>query len=277
MLAARQVLPSGNDGGGVGINLDYAVVDISPMAMDGTAMPVELDVTHAVQHWILEPGENVGLVVECKSGCEEVQLLGGSEARLEVSTASKKFDVGGRFQRSIMYDIDFTAGTRREAINDCPGEEEEEEDEGELQRQRTREKIRNHRKKGRSRRRRRLEARYRNKGRKGPQSGKKRRKCCRTPMKVPLSSDTGFGFVVRPDFIEAWACRGKCPSGHMPRDAHSDIQNLMRRLEGKHIPRPCCVPARTSSKALLHLDPKRKGKLEVTVWKDIVVEECTCA
>ena len=264
VFAAKQVLPLGDDG--TGINLDYVVVD-------SVTTKIEFDVTHAVQHWILEPEENAGLAVECKSGCEEIEMAGESEAQLEVMTASKKMDVSKRFRRSLMYHADFTERERKLEANDCPVEEDgAEEDADELRRHRTRQRIRNHKKNSRARR-----GTARLRGLHKRRKSTKRRKCCRAPMKVPLSSETGYAFVVRPDFIEARACRGRCPSGHLPRDAHSDIQNLMRRLEGKHIPRPCCVPARTSSKALLHLDPKRKGKLEVTFWKDIVVEECTCA
>ena len=269
VLAAKQVLPLGDEG--TGINLDYVVVDRSNVAGDGATTEIELDVTHAVQHWILKPEDNAGLTLECKSGCEEIELLDESEARLEVSTASKEMDVGRRFRRSLMYHVDFTERSEKEGTkNDCPVEDGAEDDAEEWDRRKIRGRIRNHKKKT-SRARRGTVKRRRKK------SKVKRRKCCRAQMKVPLSSKTGYAFVVRPDFIDAWACRGKCPSGHLPRDAHSDIQNLMRRLEGKHIPRPCCIPARTSAKALLHLDPKRKGKLEVTFWKNIVVDECTCA
>ena len=276
VLAAKQVLPLGDDG--TGINLDYVVVDRSNVADDGGTTKIEFDVTHAVQHWILEPEENAGLTVGCKSGCEEIELVNESEARMEVSTVSKNMDVSGSFRRSLMYHVDFTESEKKAAKNDYPVEEdgaEDDDDAEELDRHRTRESIRNHKKK--KSRGRRVTASRRGLHRRRKKSSLKRRKCCRAPMKVPLSSETGYAFVVRPDFIEARACHGKCPFGHLPRDAHSDIQNLMRRLEGKHIPRPCCVPARTSAKALLHLDPKRKGKLEVTFWKDIVVEECTCA
>ena len=250
VLAAKQVLPLGDDG--TGINLDYVVVDRSRVADDSVTTMVELDVTHAVQHWILEPEENAGLAVECKSGCEEIELVGESEARLQVSTASKKMDVSRRFRRSLMYHVDFAESEKKAATNDCPVEEDgAEEDADELYRHRTRERIRNHKKRNWRARRGTARRGGLHKRRKSPRM--KRRKCCRAPMKVPLSSETGYAFVVRPDFIEARACRGKCPSGHLPRDAHSDIQNLMRRLEGKHIPRPCCVPARTSSKGTFSL------------------------
>ena len=275
VLAAKQILPLGNDT--TGINLDYVVFDWSSVAIDATLTKIELDVTQAVQHWILEPAENAGIEVECKSGCELIKFGNESEARLDVSTASKKMDVSGRFRRSVMYHADFTESGKRAAKNDCPVKEEDLEEEAaeEWERHWTREKIRNHKSKTSGARR--VATRRRGLHRRWKKSGMKKRKCCRAPMKVPLSSETGYAFVLRPDFIEAGACRGKCPSGHLPRDAHSDIQNLMRRLQGKHIPRPCCVPARTSAKPLLHLDPKNKGKLEVTFWKDIVVEECTCA
>eukprot|EP00088_Acartia_fossae_P017786 TRINITY_DN20187_c0_g1_i3.p1 TRINITY_DN20187_c0_g1~~TRINITY_DN20187_c0_g1_i3.p1 ORF type:complete len:447 (-),score=130.59 TRINITY_DN20187_c0_g1_i3:107-1447(-) len=119
------------------------------------------------------------------------------------------------------------------------------------------------------------------------------KKCCRQHMKVNLQNFEGLNFILEPKEFDAYYCVGRCPARYLPRNDHTLLQSLIH-IQSRHggsgggannnnvpgsslIKRPCCNPSEFESIDILYLDENDPTKLEVKHWKDIIVSECACA
>jgi len=90
--------------------------------------------------------------------------------------------------------------------------------------------------------------------------------------------EIGWGdWILAPEGYQAYYCYGACPPGH--RTAHNYAAVRQRMLStaagsGLPIPRPACTATRLGSLALAHY---LNGRQVITIFNDMIVEECRCA
>lgn len=221
---------------------------------------VVLDAADAAQQWLLEPEDNLGLKVEC-AGCEEagLDLLGpdeDNEPTLEVDVETKRRPSNTRrqkrsfFSKSIAPKSDI--GVKRRKNLDCKA-------------------VNDNNKKRRNN----------GKGNKKRKNKQRKQRCCRERMEVDFTKLHGFDFILEPATFEAYLCAGRCPGRYNPANGHALLQSILHAqsrggAKKDHVPRPCCAPSRLSSRPILHV-AQDGSRLEVSQWKNVVVEECRCS
>ncbi len=237
-LKVRQLLSNAAGGGVVVASAEVAAADTSQVA--------SLDVSEAVQQWIMDEEENnLGLSLECPdcSANAGISLDGVAEnAVIDVSVESKRWR-RRRNKRSTSGGNSFFAnalGAKRR----------------------------------RQRRRHRNDCRVGG-GEKGNRRNRQPR-CCRRRLTVDFTQLRGFEFIVEPSRLDVFVCAGRCPQRFDPATGHALLQSIVRAQSPASVPRPCCAPSRLSSHPILHVAPDGKH-LEVSHWKNVVAQECKCS
>eukprot|EP00094_Tigriopus_californicus_P011229 TCALIF_10836-PA protein Name:"Similar to gbb Protein 60A (Drosophila virilis)" AED:0.23 eAED:0.24 QI:0/0/0/0.33/1/1/3/0/400 len=252
-VSVRQILDADDERSGIVIhserfNAKNAFAKNTRGSLRNT-IDLSLDVSHAVQQWILRPNENYGLHIECPScsalGLELVQPKTKTPS-LVVDTKQKTMSFRERQKRSYL-DMDsvILRKSRRRRV-DCRSPA-------------TNPLV---------------------KSNKRP----KRQRCCRQTMKIDFSKLEGFQHILQPAAFDAHVCQGRCPSRFNPANDHALLQSLMhmetrhlgKREQGK-VPRPCCAPAKMLPLPILHLSENSQQKLDVSHWKNVIVGECRCS
>ncbi|XP_077981455.1 bone morphogenetic protein 4-like [Glandiceps talaboti] len=100
-------------------------------------------------------------------------------------------------------------------------------------------------------------------------------RCCRFPLKVTFKDIDWDDWIVAPESYEAFYCDGSCPHNHRPASVHALIKSHMNIFSRGASPKPCCTPKVLSALTLLHYDST--GKLSVTAFSDMVVDQCACS
>ena len=106
------------------------------------------------------------------------------------------------------------------------------------------------------------------------QSDKKRR-CCRYPLWVSFADIGWDDWVVAPDGYQAYYCDGSCPHRYKTAHSFAGIKSLINLYNPAAAPAPCCTATKLSPINLLHLN--EQGRVVVSVYEDMVVEECKCS
>ena len=103
-------------------------------------------------------------------------------------------------------------------------------------------------------------------------------RCCRRPLWISFREIGWHDWILQPQGYEAYYCYGSCPAGHRTAHNHAAIREQLARSTTNSsfqtIPRPACTATRLGSLALVHI---LNGRRVVTVFNDMIVEQCRCA
>ena len=100
-------------------------------------------------------------------------------------------------------------------------------------------------------------------------------RCCRYPLWISFEHIGWSGWVVAPDGYKAYYCDGTCPYRYKIAHTFAAIQSLINKNNPSAVPAPCCTAAKLSPFTLLHYN--NKDQLVVSVYDDMVIDECMCA
>ncbi len=100
-------------------------------------------------------------------------------------------------------------------------------------------------------------------------------RCCRYSLWVSFKDIGWDDWIVAPDGYEAFYCKGECPHRYKMAHAFAGVQALMNRKNPDSVPGPCCSATKLSPLSLLHYN--EKGDLVVSVYEDMIVQECKCS
>lgn len=105
--------------------------------------------------------------------------------------------------------------------------------------------------------------------------------CCRKSLKIKFT-DLGISeVIIEPQVFDAHVCVGRCNAKRVSyASTHALFQHILHQTKGKEFaPRPCCTPTKLTELDVIHVNSANpnKPKLEVTVLKDAIVEECGCS
>ena len=105
-------------------------------------------------------------------------------------------------------------------------------------------------------------------------------KCCRQKMEVNFKELGGFDQIIAPASFQAYHCRGGCPASYNVANDHALLQGWIHEKhkgtkKKPHAHAPCCAPSKLSALPIAHYDAQ--GKVRITYWENVVVEECRCS
>ncbi|KAF0311995.1 Inhibin beta chain [Amphibalanus amphitrite] len=107
------------------------------------------------------------------------------------------------------------------------------------------------------------------------------KKCCRQKMEVNFKELGGFEQIIAPASFQAYHCRGGCPASYNVANDHALLQGWIHEKHKQgvknmpHAHAPCCAPSKLSALPIAHYDAQ--GKVRITYWENVVVEECRCS
>ena len=100
-------------------------------------------------------------------------------------------------------------------------------------------------------------------------------RCCRYPLWVSFKDIAWDDWIVAPEGYQAYYCDGECPHRYKMAHTFAGIQSLLNLINPAAAPAPCCSATKLSPLSLLHYDDE--GNLVVSVYDDMIVQECKCA
>ena len=100
-------------------------------------------------------------------------------------------------------------------------------------------------------------------------------RCCRYPLWVDFSTIGWDEWILSPEAYQAYYCDGQCP--HRYKVAHNlaGIKSLLHYFNPDASPAPCCMATKLAPLSLLHFN--EHGEIVVSIYEDMIVEECKCA
>jgi len=102
-------------------------------------------------------------------------------------------------------------------------------------------------------------------------------RCCRRPLWISFREIGWDDWILAPDGYQAYYCYGSCPPGHRTAHNHAAIRELVLTAApggGLPVPRPACTATQLGSLALAHY---LNGRRVVSIFNDMIVEQCRCA
>lgn len=210
---------------------------------ESTSQWLQFDVTKAVEEWIVNKKQNLGLEIRCDNclriGARIIDDTSGNSEEEENSNESQKYDL------TPVLNIIGRLGTHREKRSKHYHNKITEK-----QKSRTNLKTNCY---------------------------KDNQRCCRHSMEVVFKEIKGFEFIIQPKVFDAGYCRGRCPPRYNPAHHHALLQSLIWKQDKKKVPRPCCAPSKLVELEVLHVDEKDNEKLKISTWTDMRVLECACS
>ena len=100
-------------------------------------------------------------------------------------------------------------------------------------------------------------------------------RCCRYPLWISFKDIGWSDWVVAPEGYQAFYCDGRCPYRYKIAHNFAAIKSLIYHINPAAAPTPCCTATKLSPITLLHYG--ETGRLDVSVYEDMVVNECMCA
>jgi hypothetical protein len=100
-------------------------------------------------------------------------------------------------------------------------------------------------------------------------------RCCRYPLWVSFVEIGWDRWILAPDGYRAYYCDGSCPPRHRVANHFSGIKALVNGVRPDSAPSPCCTATRMSPLTIAHYN--RDGRPVVSVFDDMIVDECMCA
>lgn len=101
------------------------------------------------------------------------------------------------------------------------------------------------------------------------------KRCCRYPLWISFKDIGWDKWVVQPDGYQAYFCDGSCPHSYKIAHNFASIKSLINLANPAASPGPCCTASKLSPLTLLHYNDH--GQLIVSVYDDMIVEQCKCA
>jgi len=99
-------------------------------------------------------------------------------------------------------------------------------------------------------------------------------RCCRFPLWISFADIGWDRWIVAPEGYRAYYCDGACPPQHRVAHHFAGIKTLVNGMRPDAAPSPCCTATRMSPLTLAHYD--RNGRTVVSVFDDMIVDECMC-
>ena len=100
-------------------------------------------------------------------------------------------------------------------------------------------------------------------------------RCCRYPLWVSFKDIGWDKWIVEPEGYQAYYCDGDCPHRYKMAHTFAGVQALVNMVNPAAAPAPCCSATKLSPLSLLHYD--ESGDLVVSVYEDMIVQECKCS
>ena len=99
--------------------------------------------------------------------------------------------------------------------------------------------------------------------------------CCRHKLWISFKDIGWDSWILAPEGYQAYFCDGSCPRQYKMAHQFSGIKSLVNSLDPSAIPGPCCSPTKMSSLPIAHYN--RDGHAVVSVFENMIVDECKCA
>lgn len=104
--------------------------------------------------------------------------------------------------------------------------------------------------------------------------------CCRRSLWISFRELGWDSWIIRPHGYQAYFCDGSCPPGHLPAHNYAAVRQLLLagavapgQSPAPPIPAPHCSATRLGPLPLVHY---LHGRQVVSVFEDMVVEQCRC-
>ena len=107
------------------------------------------------------------------------------------------------------------------------------------------------------------------------QQGDGESRCCRYPLWISFKDIGWDKWVVQPKGYQAYFCDGSCPHSYKVAHNFANIKSLINLANPRATPAPCCTASKLSPLPLMHYNDH--GHMVVTVYDDMIVEQCKCA
>ena len=98
--------------------------------------------------------------------------------------------------------------------------------------------------------------------------------CCRYPLWVSFREISWDRWILAPDGYRAYYCDGGCPPRHRVATHYAGIRALVNGVHPDLAPPPCCAATRMRPLTIAHYN--RDGRAVVSVFDDMIVDECMC-
>ena len=99
-------------------------------------------------------------------------------------------------------------------------------------------------------------------------------RCCRYPLWVSFHEIGWDRWILAPDGYRAYYCDGACPPRHRVATHYAAIRALVGGRRPDAVPPPCCAATRMAPLTIAHYN--RDGRAVVSVFDDMIVDECMC-
>ena len=99
-------------------------------------------------------------------------------------------------------------------------------------------------------------------------------RCCRYPLWVSFREIGWNRWILAPDGYRAYYCDGACPPRHRVATHYAGIRALVNGIRPDAAPPPCCAATRMAPLTIAHYN--RDGRAVVSVFDDMIVDECMC-
>jgi len=106
------------------------------------------------------------------------------------------------------------------------------------------------------------------------QRGDGETRCCRYPLWVSFQEIGWDRWILAPDGYRAYFCDGSCPPRHRVATHYAGIRALVNGIRPDAAPPPCCAATRMAPLTIAHYN--RDGRAVVSVFDDMIVDECMC-
>jgi len=99
-------------------------------------------------------------------------------------------------------------------------------------------------------------------------------RCCRYPLWVSFREIGWDRWILAPDGYRAYYCDGACPPRHRVATHYAGIRALVNGARPDVAPPPCCAATRMRPLTIAHYN--HDGRAVVSVFDDMIVDECMC-
>lgn len=103
-------------------------------------------------------------------------------------------------------------------------------------------------------------------------------RCCRRALWISFREIGWDNWILAPTGYQAYYCYGACPAGHRTAHNHAAIRERVLSAAGSSGRllrlRPACTATQLGSLTLAHY---LNGRRVVSIFNDMIVEECRCA
>jgi len=99
-------------------------------------------------------------------------------------------------------------------------------------------------------------------------------RCCRYPLWVSFREIGWDRWILAPDGYRAYYCDGGCPPRHRVATHYAGIRALVNGIRPDAAPPPCCAATRMAPLTIAHYN--RDGRAVVSVFDDMIVDQCMC-